>query len=211
MVAAERRPLLMVVAGPNGSGKTLLTTQVLESGWGAGVEYINPDNIAQQRFGSWNDADAVLKAARYAAALRERCLAERRDIAFETVLSTAEKVDFVRRASEAAFFVRVFFICTDSPTINAARIARRVMEGGHDVPIGKIISRYDNAIVHGAEAAALADRAYVYDNSIDGQAPTLLFRAVDGRVRKLYQAGHQWAEEFKAAMRAGVVAGERLR
>lgn len=191
-----------VVAGPSGSGKTSLTTQVLDSEWGGGIEYINPDNIAQQRFGSWNDLDAVLKAAQYAAGLRDRCLDERRDFAFETVLSPADKVSFVQRARRAGFFVRTFFICTNSPTINAARVAARVMEGGHNVPIAKIIGRYSRAIVHGAEAAAWSDRAYVYDNSADGQPPALLFRTADGRVTKRYQPGHAWAKAFETAMHA---------
>jgi predicted ABC-type ATPase len=44
-----------------------------------------------------------------------------------------------RCLSEADYFVRIFYVCTASPDINAARVARRVMEGGHDVPITKII------------------------------------------------------------------------
>ena len=78
--------------------------------------------------------DAVYEAALYAARLRERLLAERKSMIFETVMSAPDKVDFIRRAKDAGFFVRVFFISTSSPKINASRIAARVMEGGHDVP-----------------------------------------------------------------------------
>ena len=50
----ERRPTLCIVAGPNGSGKTTTTIQLLESEWSADSLYINPDNIAQEVFGDWN-------------------------------------------------------------------------------------------------------------------------------------------------------------
>lgn len=66
---------------------------------------------------------------------------EGRSLAFETVLSMPDKLDFIARARSAGFFVRLFFVGTDDPSINAKRIALRVMEGGHEVPIGKIISR----------------------------------------------------------------------
>lgn len=43
-----RRPTLCVVAGPNGSGKTTTTIQLLNNEWAADSLYINPDNIAQE-------------------------------------------------------------------------------------------------------------------------------------------------------------------
>ena len=59
----NRRPTLCVVAGPNGSGKTTTTIQLLNNEWAADSLYINPDNIAQEMFGDWNSPEAVLKAA----------------------------------------------------------------------------------------------------------------------------------------------------
>ncbi len=47
----NRRPTLCVVAGPNGSGKTTTTIQLLNNEWAADSMYINPDNIAQEMFG----------------------------------------------------------------------------------------------------------------------------------------------------------------
>ena len=80
----------------------------------------------------------------------------------------------------------MFFICTESPAINAARIANRVMEGGHDVPIQKIISRYQKAIINAIKVVPFADRVYFYDNSIDNQNAQLLFRTTDGKFAKKY-------------------------
>lgn len=57
------RQKLLVIAGPNGSGKTSVTNQILKHTWRENCEYINPDIIAQEKFGDWNSNEAVTKAA----------------------------------------------------------------------------------------------------------------------------------------------------
>ena len=69
----ELRPVLCVVVGPNGSGKTSTTEKLLANEWTADSVYINPDNIAQENFGDWNSLDAVMKAAKEATRLRYDC------------------------------------------------------------------------------------------------------------------------------------------
>jgi predicted ABC-type ATPase len=187
------KPKMLIVAGPNGAGKTSITGKILKHEWITGCEYINPDLIARDKFGNWNAKETVLQAAQYAAEWRERCVCERQSLIFETVLSAPDKVSFVQHAKESGFFVRLFFIGTDSPEINAARVARRVLEGGHDVPISKIISRYDKSIVNCGLLSQIVDRLYVYDNSIDDAFPSLLFRAVEGKIIKQYAPLHNWA------------------
>lgn len=63
MAKRSKKPELIVVAGPNGSGKTTITHKFLHHEWSDGVLYINPDEIANDRFGDWNSREAVLKAA----------------------------------------------------------------------------------------------------------------------------------------------------
>lgn len=186
MINTNHKPILIVIAGPNGSGKTSVTSRLLKHEWVEGSLYINPDIIANEVFGDWNSQDAVIKAANYCADLREQCLAERRSFIFETVMSASDKVDFILRAKKAGFFIRVFFIATSNPAINAARIAGRVMQGGHDVPIAKIISRYRKSILNCKIISSIVDRLYVYDNSIDGEEAKLQFRLVDGMMGKMY-------------------------
>lgn len=147
MNTTEHRPVLIVIAGPNGSGKTTITSKILKHEWLEGAVYINPDNVAQERFGDWNSPEAVM---------------------------------------QAGYFIRLFFVSTNHPSINSSRIAKRVMKGGHDVPIPKIISRYQKSIVNCKRCAALADRVYVYDNSIDDTEARLLFRMTDGQLFKQY-------------------------
>lgn len=180
------KPELIVIAGPNGSGKTSITQKFLHHEWADGTIYINPDQIANEKFGDWNSNEAILQAANYCAELREECLRNKTSFVFETVFSAEDKIDFLLRAKEAGFFIRVFFISTSHPSINAARIAKRVMEGGHDVPIRKIISRYTKSIENCGTIAPFVDRLYVYDNSVNNRDAELLFRLSDGELGKQY-------------------------
>ena len=197
MVTDNHKPVLIVIAGPNGSGKTTITTKILHHQWMEDAVYINPDQIAKDKFGDWNSAEAVMQSVKYCEALREECLTERKSLIFETVLSADDKLDYIRRAKDAGFFIRIFFVSTNHPTINAARIAHRVMEGGHDVPISKIISRYFKSILNCRRISRLADRTYIYDNSADGQEAQLLFRFVYGKLFKQYvEEIPEWASKI---------------
>lgn len=197
MSKTDYKPELIVIAGPNGAGKTSVTRKFLHHEWAEGTLYINPDEVAKDRFGDWNSQEAVLKAANYCAALREECLRDKRSFVFETVFSAEDKIDFVIRAKQAGFFVRLFFIATEHPSINAARIAERVMKGGHDVPIAKIVSRYYKSIENCSMVASVVDRLYVYDNSVNGGDAKLQFRLVNGNVAKIYvDSMPQWARSL---------------
>jgi predicted ABC-type ATPase len=191
-----KKPILIIIAGPNGSGKTSITSRILEHEWVEECVYINPDEIARDKFGDWNNVDAVLNAAKYAEQLREECLEKGKSLIFETVLSANDKIDFIKKAKEKGYFVHLFFVGTDSPSINASRIAQRVMEGGHDVPITKIISRYSKSIINCSVCAKFVDRVYVYDNSLEFEEPTILFKVTNAIEFKQYNAINSWAKSI---------------
>ena len=197
MNAKVHKPVLIVIAGPNGSGKTSVTTKILDHEWMEDSVYINPDIVAQERFGDWNSMEAIKKAVVYCEEWREKCLVERKSLIFETVLSAKDKIDYIERAKEAGFFVRLFFVYTKSPAINASRIAQRVMKGGHDVPITKVISRYQKSILNCKYIATKVDRTYLYDNSVDDAEQQLLIRLSDGIIVKRYvEQLPEWARQI---------------
>ena len=184
----ERRPTLCLVAGPNGSGKTTTTLQLLNNEWAADSIYINPDNIAQDTFGDWNSPEAVLLAAEQATKMRYECLKQRKNFVFETVFSSLEKLEFLQHAKAEGYFIRLFYVCTSDPAINVARITQRYLNGGHEVPISKVISRYYKSLINVAKAD-------IYENSVDNQLPRLLFRTSDGKLFKQYTDNiPEWAK-----------------
>ncbi len=187
------RPALLVIAGPNGAGKTTVTVRLRADHWSEGVEYINPDDIARDQFGDWNSPSAVLQAAQWAAARREALIAQRAGIAFETVFSAPDKIDFVDRARRNGYFIRLFFVGTSDPRINAARVADRVIRGGHTVPIDKIVGRYERSLANLPVGIELSHRGYIFDNSVDGSDARLCARTEDGTLRKVYGPLPAWA------------------
>jgi predicted ABC-type ATPase len=121
---------------------------------------------------------------------------------FETVFSAPDKVEFVKEAKHLDYFIRLFFICTDSPLINVSRISRRRLKGGHDVPPAKILSRYSKSISQCAAVITLVDRAYIYDNSVEEVAPALLFRTENGALKKVYrQPVNDWSRPIFEQLR----------
>ena len=98
----DGRPSMLIVAGPNGSGKTTVARSLFRRIWTRDSTYINPDIIAQEKYRNWNSPKAIYQAAKDAVTIRNQCLAGRRDLIFETVLSSTEKPEYLRKAIEAA-------------------------------------------------------------------------------------------------------------
>lgn len=124
-------PFLLIVAGPNGAGKTTLVQTLRQNGVEFG-EYINPDDIARELQGSYDDR--VRQAQVIADRRREACIEARRSFSFETVMSHPSKIDILARAKAAGFYVQLFFVGIDDPQTNIDRVRLRVAQGGHDVP-----------------------------------------------------------------------------
>jgi len=97
--------------------------------------------------------------------VRTRLLEARISFTFETVMSSGDKVEFLRSARSAGYRVYLYYIATEDPAINRSRVASRVRDGGHDVPPDKIASRYSRSLDLLFEAIRNSDRAYVFDNS----------------------------------------------
>lgn len=97
--------------------------------------------------------------------IRRELLHEGRTFTFETVMSSRDKVDFMKEARQRGYRVYLYFVATDDPEINLDRVRRRVMLGGHPVPEDKVRKRYRESIDLMTEACDVAHRAYIFDNS----------------------------------------------
>lgn len=117
-------------------------------------------------------------AAVLADAIRRALLAQGRTFTFETVMSSPDKVDFMREAQKRGYRTYLYFVATDDPAINIARVKLRVSQGGHDVPEDRLRARYGRSIGLLDGACAVANRAYVFDNS--GEAHELIAEIRDG-------------------------------
>lgn len=89
---------------------------------------------------------------------------------------------------------------TDSPEINAARVARRMLQGGHEVPIRKILDRWARSIANCAAVAKRVDRLYLYDNSVEDRPAELVLRATSGVMARQYAQERPWMAPIVAQL-----------
>lgn len=118
-------------------------------------------------------------AAWVAELLRTSLLTARKTLTFETVMSHPSKLDFLRDAQAQGFRTYLYFVATNDPNINVARVRARVAAGGHAVSAEKITERYYRSLDLARQAIKLTDRAYLFDNS--GAAPELIAEITNGR------------------------------
>jgi predicted ABC-type ATPase len=170
----DQKPILVVFAGPNGSGKTSLAQSAYANSRSLPRLYINADSIAKDL-----SIDAY-KAALEAEKLRNNAVAAGISFVMETVMSTPDKVELMREAKRKRYRIHLEYITTQNPVINVARVHNRVLDGGHDVPEEKIVSRYERSMKLLSQAAAIVDIAVIYDNS-SIKAVRIAEKSLDGR------------------------------
>ena len=117
--------------------------------------------------------------------LRQKLLARKVSFTFETVMSHHSKVDLLEQAQRQGYRTYLYFIATDDPAINQSRVRNRVSQGGHGVPEDKIEDRYHRSLDLLMEAISHTNRAYVFDNSNDGEGHTWLAEITDGRLLEM--------------------------
>ena len=113
--------------------------------------------------------------------LRQQLIATGQSFTFESVMSSAAKLDTLRQARAAGFRVYLYYVSTVSAQLNVARVRQRVAEGGHHVAEAKIRERYERSLDLLLPAIRLTDRAFIFDNSGDETAFKLLAEVENGR------------------------------
>lgn len=154
MNESDKRPEIVLFAGPNGSGKSTFTEYLKPN-----FDYINADEIKK------NLKCSDIEAAQIAEQQREEHLKKNLNFCFETVLSTDRNLKLLKRAKDQGYFIRCYYVITFDPIININRIKLRALNGGHDVPADKVISRYSKSLALIKEVIPVCDICHIYDNS----------------------------------------------
>ena len=109
-------------------------------------------------------------------------LGRRKSFAVETTLSGKNYLRMMQfaRGIDRGFEVVLIDIGTENVEINLARIAKRVLAGGHNVPEFDVRRRYIRSLQNLPIAAAKADEVLLFDNSkeLNCQPIGLLNRSV---------------------------------
>jgi len=98
--------------------------------------------------------------------IRRKLVQEGRSLSFETVMSNADKIEFMRFAKKKGYKIYLYFICTEDPDINIDRINYRVnAKQGHFVLNKKVKERYYRSLELLFEAIEICYRSYLFDNT----------------------------------------------
>ena len=184
---------LWVLAGGNGSGKSTFYKLSLLSR--RGVHFLNADMIAGN-INPEQPEQVSYEAAHLVERIRDEFLVSGISFCFETVFSHPSKIDFIAKAKALGYQVILIYMHLDSAGLNEARVAQRVLEGGHSVPPEKIRSRLPRTMKNVATALQLADEARLLDNSYRDHPfqPVALIR--NGRRIQAIDPLPSWAVEM---------------
>ncbi len=127
--------------------------------------------------------------------IRQKLMQDSKSFSFETVMSSPDKLEFLRKSRQKGYRNYLYYVATDDPLINISRVEERVKTGGHDVPKDKIESRYYRSLDLLLDAVKLTNRAYIFDNS--GEESIWIAEITDGEDIVIEQEDvPAWFEEY---------------
>lgn len=207
------RPVLYVLAGVNGAGKSSIGGYLLEC---EGLTWFNPDTFAREIKAATGCGQENANAQAWQEGMRrlDEALAKGLNYAFETTLGGKTVVAKIRQATKT-HDVLIWFCGLSSPGLHVARVKARVAAGGHPIPEEKIRERYPLAQMNLIKLMPHVAYMKVYDNSAEAAAdgtvpdPLLVLEMENGRVispasddLKALQRAPEWTRSIlEAALR----------
>ena len=133
-----KQPEAFVVAGPNGAGKSTLALKIADD---LGIPYVGADEIAAQLDPTF-PVRARIEASRRFFAEIHRLASERTSFVCESTLAGRGFGVHLSDLRAAGYSVSIQYVFVASVDVCLARIAERVLRGGHDVPEADVIRRF---------------------------------------------------------------------
>lgn len=160
----NRKLNLYIIAGCNGAGKTTASFTVLPEMLNC-REFVNADEIARG-LSPFNPEGVAIQAGRLMIDRVLHLLKEGETFAFETTLATRSYVKLIQRAQKRGYFVTLLFFSLSTPQQAILRVAKRVSQGGHNIPTDVIERRYEAGLQNLFQLyIPIVDYWALYDNS----------------------------------------------
>ena len=160
------KPRLYIIAGPNGAGKTTASMNILPELLDC-REFVNADEIAKG-LSPFKPEEMAIQAGKLMLDRIETLLSQQVSFAIETTLSTRSYKKLVERAKSLGYEVQLLFFWLESPEMACQRVAKRVSEGGHNIPVEVIYRRYGLGLENLFDIfIPIVDYWAIYDNNFE--------------------------------------------
>lgn len=146
-----------IVGGVNGVGKSSFTGVLKSRTTDLGV-IVDVDKITAQMGGK------ALEGGKRAIRIMEDCIRDGVSFTQETTLSGHRPKAAAKRAKEAGYYIRLYYVGLDTAEESKRRIANRVARGGHDIDEADVERRFAGRWEALRAVLPFCDEAAFYDN-----------------------------------------------
>jgi len=133
---------LLIIAGPNGSGKTTFAKSFLKE---YDYDFLNADEISRELKKDGKGAGNISSGKEYFKRLNN-LKAKNKSIILESTLSGVFLKRMIREFRKKNYLITIIFVYLNSPEISIDRIRVRVSKGGHHVPDADVRRRFERGI-----------------------------------------------------------------
>jgi predicted ABC-type ATPase len=167
---------IVIIAGPNGAGKTTFAREYLPKEAGCPV-FVNSDLIAAG-LEPFRPELAAIRAGRLVLKEIREHIRRGESFAFETTLSGLTYTRLIPQWQKRGYRVKLIYLGLPNVGMAIERVAVRVRQGGHSVPVDVIRRRFSSGQANLRMIyRRIVDIWVVYDNS--GEIPKLIEEGVN--------------------------------
>lgn len=175
----KREPIVYVIAGSNGAGKTTFATNFLPR-YVECLEFINPDLIASG-LSPFAPGTVAVEAGRIMLVRFQQLIEKRKTFGIETTISGRTYIGLFRKMKSVGYQIHMFYLWIPSPELALRRIQERVEQGGHNVPEKDVRRRFGRSITNLFNIYhPILNSLLFFDNS--KEIPSLVFENCGGKV-----------------------------
>lgn len=157
---------VVIIAGPNGAGKTTFARMFLAP-MKDSIRFINADYIAAGLSPFAPELMAV-RAGKIMLQEVQACFERNENFAIETTLSGRGYLKHIKRWRQAGYRVSLIFLSINDVNISIERVAKRVAQGGHNIPMPVIKRRFKSGLeLFHSHYKQTVDQWLLYDNSAE--------------------------------------------
>ena len=183
--------IFTIIGGVNGCGKSSLTGSLKAERTDLGI-IVDPDKLTAEMGGD------EYEGGKLAVDKLERALTDGVSFTQETTLSGGYTRKLARRAKDAGYYIRLYYIGLDTAQESLLRIENRVRKGGHDIPRRDVENRFKRRFEDIAKILPYCDEARFFDND-NGFVLVAEYR--NGEVLPVGEHRPAWLTELLDAIR----------